>query len=166
MGEARQVFISVWLVFTVVAMIVANMPDSVLTAQLSRFTQPYLNFTGLTQSWNVFAPPPKISSHVDARVDYSDGTSSVFLVPAGRGLAEYTDYRWSKFEEYLRPDEGSWLWPAYARYVASRARSDGHDPVRVTLIRRWADTNLPGPGPERGPWQESTIYVMPVKGAR
>ena len=166
MGEARQVLITVWLVFTVVAMIVGNMPDSALTAQLSRSTQPYLNFTGLHQSWNVFAPPPKISAYVDARVDYSDGSSSVYTVASGRGLAEYTDYRWNKFQEVLRPDTARWLWPAYAQYVASRARSDGHDPVRVTLIRRWADNLPPGPGPERGPWHEFTMYVMPVKGAR
>jgi hypothetical protein len=166
MGFTRQVLISVGLIFTVAAIVVGNMPDSALTAQLNRSVRPYLNFTGLYQDWSVFANPRTISAYVDARVDYSDGTSSVYPIPAGRGLAAYTDYRWIKFEEYLRTDGGGRYWPAYAKYVADQARGQGHDPVRVTLIRRWANTLPPGSGPERCPWHEFTMYVMPVKGVR
>ena len=42
------------------------------------------------------------------------------------------------------------------------ARAEGRQPVRVSLVRRWADSNAPGPGPARGPWHEFTFYVETV----
>jgi hypothetical protein len=166
MGLTKQVLLSSGLLFTVAAIIVCNMPNSALTDQLNRSVRPYVNFTGIYQDWSVFANPRTISAYVFARVDYSDGNSSVYPMPAGWGLAAYTDYRWIKFEEHLRPDTGEWHWPAYARYVAEQTRDEGRDPVRVALIRRWAETLPPGPGPEHGPWHEFTMFVMPVKGER
>lgn len=97
--------------------------------------------------------------------DYSDGTFSVYRIPSRRGFGAYVDHRWQKYEELMRRRDGKWLWAAYAEYLANRARADGRDPVRVTLIQRWADTLPPGRGPEHGPWQESVMGVFPV-GAR
>jgi hypothetical protein len=110
----------------------------------------------------VFAEPRDISAYVDARVDYSDGTSSVHPIPGASGLDAYVDYRWQKYEEVIRPDDGKQLWPAYANYIAGLARAEGRDPVRITLIRRWSPTLPPGPGPERGPWQQAVMGVFPV----
>lgn len=163
---AGQVVISLGLVFTVAAMVVGNLPDSQLKADLSVVMQPFLDATGLNQAWQVYAAPRDFSAYVDARVDYSDGTSSVYAIPNRRGLGAYADYRWQKYMECIRADDGKQLWPAYADYVASRARADGRDPVRVTLIRRWAQTLPPGRGPERGPWQEVVMGVFPVGAAR
>jgi hypothetical protein len=163
MGLTRQVLISVGLIFTVAAIVIGNMPDSALTAQLNRSVQPYVNFTGLHQDWSVFADPRTITAYVEARVDFSDGTSAVYSFPVSPGLAAYSNYRWRKFGEHLRTDRKKWLWPAYAKYVADQARDQGHDPVRVTLVRRWANLLPPGRGPAHGPWHEFTMYVMPVK---
>ena len=161
-----QVLVSIGVVVTVAAIIVGNMPDSALKARFSDVTEPFLNVTGLYQNWAVFSQPRALSAYVDGRVDYSDGTSSVYPIRIRRGIAGSVDYRWQKYEEAIRPDDGQRLWPAYAQYLADRARADGHDPVRVTLIRRWAETLPPGPGPERGPWHESVMGVFPVGGAR
>jgi hypothetical protein len=163
---ARRVLISIGLIITVAAILVGNMPDSALTARLSQWAQPYLTATGLNQIWGVFAPPRRFAAYVDGHIDYSDGTSSVQHVPSDPGLGAYSDYRWLKYEESIRPDTANWLWPAYAEYLANRARADGRNPVRVTVIRRWADSLPPGPGPERGPWHEFTMYVLDVAGAR
>jgi len=161
---AGQVLINIGLIFTVVAIIVGNMPDSGLTAALGKWTQPMLNVTGLQQDWGVFSPPPTTSAYVDARIDYSDGTFSVYSIPSRRGLAEYSDYRWQKYEESIGPDDGEAQWATYAQYLANRARADGRDPVRATLIRRWSDTLPPGAGPEHGPWHEDVMGVFPMGG--
>ncbi len=159
-----QVLISIGVVVTVAAIIVGNMPDSALKSSLGNVTEPFLNITGLYQNWAVFAAPRTLSGYVDGRVDNSDGTSTVYPIRIRRGIAAPVDYRWHKYEEAIRPDDGQQLWPAYAEYLAERARADGHDPVRVTLIRRWSDTLRPGPGPERGPWHEAVMGVFPVGG--
>lgn len=160
-----RALISVFLVFTVGAILVVNMPASVLQRDLGRVPQPFVNATGLDQNWGIFSDPRTLSAYVYARVDYADGSSSVVSFPSGRGLRAYVDYRWQKYEEQIRPDDGQWLWGPYATYVADRARQEGRVPVRVSLVRRWADTNPPGPGPERAPWREFTFYVQSVGSA-
>jgi hypothetical protein len=161
-----RVVISLCLVFTLGAILVVNMPDSELKGTVSTVTAPFLNATGLDQNWGVFATPRMLSAYVDGRVDYRDGSSGVFPIPARPGLAAYSDYRWQKFEEMVRTDDNQQLWAPYAEYLANRARAEGHDPVRVSLVRRWADTLPPGPGADRGPWREFTFYVLPLKGTR
>jgi len=160
------VLISVGVVVTIAAIIVGNMPDSALKSSLDDVAAPFLNATGLYQNWSVFSQPRILSGYVDGRVDNSDGTSSVYPIRIRRGLEASMDYRWHKYEEAIRPDDGQRLWPAYAEYLADRARADGHHPVRVTLIRRWSDTLPPGPGPERGPWHEAVMGVFQVGEAR
>jgi hypothetical protein len=162
---AGQVVLSIALIFTVGAILVANAPDSGLKAALSDCTQPFLNATGLSQEWGVFSAPRTFSAYVEGVIDDSDGTFSVYRIPSRRGLGAFVDYRWQKYEESIRRKDGKWLWAAYAQYLANRARADGRDPVRVTLIQRWADTLPPGRGPEHGPWQEWVMGIFPV-GAR
>ena len=159
----RQVLISIGLLFTVAAILVGNMPDSTLKSTLDVVTQPFRNATGLFQGWQVFASPRTLSAYVDGRVDCSDGSSLVYGIPSRPGVEAYADYRWQKYEEMIRVDDGDQWWPAYTQYLASRARSAGHDPVRVSLFRRWADTLPPGPGPEHGPWHESLMYVAALR---
>lgn len=159
----RRVIASVGLIFIVVAVMVGNMPDSALRATLDVVADPFRQAVGLEQNWAMYSQPRDISAYVDGRVDNADGTSRVYSVPDGRGITAYSDYRWQKYMEMIRPDDGKALWPAYAEFIADRARADGQDPVRVTLIRRWAQTQPPGPGPLRGPWQDVTLYVRELR---
>jgi hypothetical protein len=163
-GERRtgRVLQSAALAFIVAAMIVGNLPDSALRSVAGTLTEPFLNATGLYQGWGVFANPRTISAYVNARVDYSDGTSSTVAIPDDGHLAAFSDYRWQKYMEMIRPDDGSSYWPAYAEYVANKERALGHDPVRITLVRRWAETLPPGPGPEHGPWHQNVMSVTAV----
>jgi hypothetical protein len=157
-----QAVASVGLVFVIAALVVGNMPDSALRVAASRVTQPFLDAAGLYQEWGVFAEPRDVSAYVDARVDFSDGTSSDYPIPVRHGWGAYADYRWQKYEEAIRPDDGRQLWPAYAAYVAGLAQRDGRNPVQVTLIRRWSPTLPPGPGPAHGPWQTVVMATFPV----
>ena len=159
-----RLLISVGVTVTVLALLVVNMPASHLRDALVGPAGFVVRATGLDQDWGVFAPPRDISLEVEARVDYADGTSAVVRAPNRPGIGSYADYRWHKFEERLRLDTQARLWAPYAEFVAARARAEGRSPVRVALVRRWAPSRPPGPGPERGPWREYTFFVLPITG--
>jgi hypothetical protein len=161
-SPAGRVLISLGVGFTVLAMVVLNMPDSQLRSSLMTPVAPYVRAVGLDQDWAVFAPPRSFSLQVEGHLEYADGTTSVERFPRASGIAAYADYRWRKYEERLRLDVNERLWARYALFLADRARAEGRSPVRVSLVRRWADTRPPGPGPERDPWREFTFYTVRV----
>jgi hypothetical protein len=160
---AGRAVISVFLGFTVLAILVVNMPSSVLKSDLARVTDPFVQATGLDQNWAIFSQPRDVSAYVEARVDFADGSSRVVPIPASGGLGNLVDYRWQKYEEMIRPDSGRPYWADYARYVAAQVRTREHVPVRVDLVRRYAATRPPGPGPVRDPWAESTFFVYDLR---
>jgi hypothetical protein len=161
-SSLRRALSSAALVAAVAVMVAGNLPEVGLMGDLRAATQPIRSATGLNQNWRVYSPPRILSAYVEARVDYSDGTSSNSSIPGRRGVGAFVDYRWQKYEEVIRADSGEPYWPHYARYIADRARAEGKDPVRVTLVRRWANTLPPGPGPERDQWHAYTIYTTDV----
>ena len=158
--------LSVFVAFTVAAILVVNMPDSVLRSDAGRVTDPFVQATGLDQNWGIFAAPRMLSAYVDGRIDFADGTSVVVPISTGHGLRAVVDYRWQKFEEQVRVDDGRPLWGDYARYLAHEARTANRVPVRVSLVRRFAETRPPGPGPQRDPWGTSTFFVYDVPSSR
>lgn len=161
-----RAIISLGVVVVLVCIVVVNMPPSLLRRDAGRYTLPVSNATGLAQDWSIFAQPRTIVAYVDARIDFADGSSTVTRIPTGHWLDAYVDYRWQKYEEVIRPDDGSRFWHDYANYVASRARKPSHEPVRVTLYRRFAQILPPGPGPAHGPWNQVTMYVLDLDQSR
>jgi hypothetical protein len=156
-----RIVLSLWLIAIVVVIVAGNFSDIGVEGRVREATQPIRTITGLNQTWGVFAPNPRgTSQYVDGRVDFDDGTSATYPIPKRRGLGAYVDYRWHKFQERLFPDDGAHLWSGYAEYLADRGRDSGRNPVRVTLIRRWAEPLPPGPGPEHGPWHEQPVFVL------
>ena len=115
----------------------------------------------------MFAPSPRTSViYGSARIQYSDGTSSVWSFPVRTGLMAYSDYRWQKFEEHVRLDGSSGLWQPFAQYLASHESAPGRTPVQVALTRRWAAIQAPGVSPGLGPWAQYVYCVMPVGAVR
>lgn len=160
---AGRAVISIGLVATLAAISVANMPVSEIRSALLGCAQPYLNATGLDIPWGVFAPNPRNGTYyVEGLIDYADHTSSVWKFPARSALAEYSDYRWQKLEEWVRVDEHRDTWHPLSQYIANEARRAGHTPTRVSLVRRWSESLPPGRGPEHGRWHEFTFYVERV----
>lgn len=152
--------ISLAVIVILVSVVVVNMPTSSLRRDVGQYTLPITNATGLNQDWSIFSNPRTISTYVDARIDFADGSSRVQTISIGQWLSAYADYRWQKYEETLRPNSGRKYWRGYAEYVAAQARRPGREPVRVTLIQRSSPTLPPGPGPARGPWTVKTLYVL------
>ena len=161
---AGRVLVNVILVVTLLTIAVVNVPASQLKQDLGRLTFPVMDATGLDQNWGVFSSPRTLSAYVYGVVEFADGSTTTVGINTRLGLGSLIDYRWQKYEETIRPDDGADFWPPYARYLARQAGGDGREPVRVSLVRRWSDTNPPGPGPARGPWQEHTFYVLTLGG--
>jgi len=163
---ARRALINFGLVVTLAAMLAANMPDSVVKSRLLVAAQPYLTAVGLGQNWGMFAPHPRTEvAYVTGHIQYSDGTSSVWSTPGRTGLMAYSDYRWRKFGEHLRLDNNRQLWQPFAAYLAQHEGQPGHEPVQVSLMRRWAELQPPGVTPGLGPWSQFMYYSTPVRGA-
>lgn len=160
-SAAGRLLIQILLVATLLAIVTVNIPASQLKQDLGRLTTPYLLATGLDQNWAVFSNPRVISAYVYGVVDFADGSSTTIGIPAPSSFWDaFVDYRWQKYEEIIRPDDGVPYWSNYARYLADQARGGDRQPVRVTLVRRWSESNPPGPGPDRGAWRENTFYVL------
>jgi hypothetical protein len=146
-------------------MLASTAPKSEIKNGLLDLTRPFLLVTGLDQAWGVFAPsPPRTTNQVVARVDRADGTVGLYSLEGSDGLAEYWDYRWRKYGEQLwkkRTAEPERV--AFARWVADGDRAEGHEPVRVTLMRSARQNLPPGqPGPDEGPVQDIPFFTTPV----
>ena len=162
--RAGRALVNLLLVATLLSIAVVNLPVSELREDLARLTTPLVDVTGLDQNWAVFSQPRTLSAYVYAVVEFADGSTTTVGIATTSGLGAYVDYRWQKYEEVIRPDDGAPFWEPYARYLARQADDGGRDPVRVSLVRRWSDTNPPGPGPAHGPWQSHTFYVLTLGG--
>lgn len=161
-----RLVISIGVVVALFAIVVVNMPASRLRENLSKYTLPIVNAAGLNQDWSIFSQPRTLAAYVNARIDFADGSSTVRSISTDHWFNAYVDYRWQKYEEIIRPDGGRPYWHDYAEYVAAQARRNGHTPIRVTLLRRFAHTNPPGPGPAHAPWQEVSMYVLDLGSPR
>jgi hypothetical protein len=158
-----QLAISVAIVVTSFAVLIALLPDSLLREQVSKATGPYLEVTGLDQRWRIFAPVQRpFSLRLEARVRYDDGRVGVWRPPRGGDLiGGYRDYRWAKwFEHVADPNQRRALWRPAAEFAVRELRRPGHRARSVSLVRLTQQLEPPGaPGPDRGPWRRETLYT-------
>jgi hypothetical protein len=170
-SRAGRWVISVFLVFIVGGIVIANLPAGPVQRRLANVTQPYMNATGLDQRWNMYAPYPRRDIlFLEARVVYADGRVTVWRPPAdGPVIGTYRDSHWRKFIEHALPRPGnpdSWpqLWEPLARYIASQEELNGAPPISVTLVKRSA-FNLPPDGSalDRTPWEAQDYYTLRLR---
>ncbi len=153
--EQRQTLVSAFLIVLLFCVVVAAMPPSSLERTLSRPARPFLEATGLDQSWGVFAPNPRREViDMSVRLVYPDGRAETWRPPKG--------YRWRKLMEHTNLSEGI---STLARDTALHAaRSAGGRPTRAVMVRRWAALP-PGAGAERGRWRVSRhIFALRPEG--
>ncbi|WP_433786762.1 hypothetical protein ACQPX6_08125 [Actinomycetospora sp. CA-101289] len=155
--------ITIFLVLTVGAVLVQNMPDSTIKEGLVTVARPYLNATGLDQSWSIFSPNPRAQSvYILARIERADGSVSLRPLPTSTGPASYYQYRWRKYGERLSRSDGRALRRPYAEWVVDQDRREGGEPLRITLIRRTSKNLPPGSGRDARPFVDEDFYTAPV----
>jgi hypothetical protein len=144
LSPMRRWALNGFLVFHLVAITCWAMPITTpLNAALNEAFRPYLVWTGLFQSWDMFSPSPKtINSYVEATVTYADGKVRIWSFPRMEQLNltdRYMKERYRKFAEVLKEDMYSAMWPDVARHVAL-LNNNGSAPVTsVSLVRYWSD---------------------------
>jgi hypothetical protein len=131
-----------------------------------------LLFLGLWQSWDMFSPDPR-TDDICVEVVYvnRDGRRQPWMLTdmvAMGYLERWRKDRWRKyFNDHLRLDASRKLWEPFAAYCVRRLRQEGHDPVRIELVRWWRACD-PAVRPElradarRTPWNSYTFFAVPV----
>ena len=163
--------IGAFLVATVGAIVVSNLPAGAVQRRLNPVAQPYLVATGLDQRWNMFAPLPRNEIlYLEARVEHADGRVTVWRPPTGDPLlGSYRDAHWRKFAEHAvvrpgNPDGWPQLWRPLALYAAAQKSDDLSPAVSVTLVKRSAFILQPGNGePDHTPFREEAYYTLRLR---
>lgn len=167
--RGKYVAINVFLVFHILAIACWCVPiDSPLIPLCRNLVRPYFLWSGLFQSWDMFAPVPKAANtYVEAVLVYQDRSRITWTLPRMEqlGLTErYFKERYRKFAENLQREENDDLLPDAARYIA-RFNSTPQKPVKtVILIQKWSFF-VPRPDgsyvPE--PWEQHVLLGYGVQ---
>lgn len=164
-GPLSRGLLSAFLVLTVGATVVSAMPASALRGAVHPVVEPYLQTTGLTQGWGMFAPdPPRYSTELVALLSYADGSTARWEPPDDDGvLGAYRSYRWRKWSFAARDDDRPSVQAAMAEWLAEEVDHQGRRPVRVELVRRWQELAPPGSDEADGAWQQRTYLTLDVE---
>lgn len=166
-GGKRRVFISLFLLFHLFVILVWAFPANPAPIRFARFlVGPYMNWSGLFQNWNLFAPDPQsVNAYLDAEITCRNGEKKIWKFPMPQDYGYYRRYflsrqlKWSA--DNLRQDRLSPLWPDAARYIARRNNDPANPPVAVKLMRHWAQVPPPMSG-EPETWNTYTFFRYSV----
>ena len=166
-SDLGRAVISAFLIVTLVSVIAVNMPgESRMRANLLKVTQPFVNASGLDQTWSVFAPNPRqTSAGLIGHVTYADGTDGEWRPPkADPFVGQYWDYRWRKwYENVILEARSKETWKPAAAFIARQERNRGRKPVEVTLVKRESSLRPPDtPGPDETPFRETPYYTLRI----
>ena len=139
----KRIAINIFLVFHILAITCWCIPFQIPGVRTARrFVRPYLLWSGLFQSWDMFAPTPKsANTYVEAQIRYKDGTEKVWTLPRMQSLGltdKFIKERYRKFEDNLGDDANDAILTDVARHIA-RSQSTPGNPVKlVVLIYKWS----------------------------
>ena len=167
--RTKRLAINFFLAFHVVAIVCWSMPfDSPLLPLGRSLVAPYFLWSGLFQSWDMFAPIPKAANtYIEAIIIYKDGSRKTWTFPRMEqlGLTEkYFKERYRKFTDNLPREENDALLLDVARHIA-RLNSSPSSPVKtVILIQKWS---FIAPRPDGSyvpePWQQHILLGYGVR---
>lgn len=143
MSRAKRIAINAFLIFHIVVISCWALSfGGALGAHTKNLVIPYLRWSGLFQSWDMFSPSPKsVNSYIEAVVIYRDNSSEIWTFPRMEQLSfteRYFEERYRKFEENLPDEKYSPLWPDAARYVARMKNRPGNPVTTVMLVDWWS----------------------------
>lgn len=136
----RRMAVNVFILFHLVAVTCVALPVKLpVVSGVKELVAPYLRWTGLYQTWDMFAPDPvKVNAYVKSVVMTRDGHVRVWSFPRMEelGFAErYRKERYRKFMEILPLPQNAPLWPDVARHIARQFPSRNDPPEKVILIQ-------------------------------
>jgi hypothetical protein len=165
----KRTAINCFLIFHILAIACWCLPiDLPPLPSFRALIRPYFLWTGLFQSWDMFAPTPWVSnSYVEALIIYKDGSRTTWSFPRLEQLSQ-TDRvfkeRYRKFSENLQLDQNDALWPDVARRIARLTSTPSKPAKTVILVREWSPI-VPRPDGAIEPhsWDQHVLYGYGVK---
>jgi hypothetical protein len=154
--------VSIFILFHLIAITCWAVPVNFSAVrELREIIRPYMLWTGLYQSWDMFAPNPKsINSYIKAVVFTQDRHMKVWTFPRMEELSfreRYPKERYRKFAEMLPDQKNEALWPGVAAHVARLFNNPIDPPDKVVLIEFRADIK-PGADESSAPVPEPNVF--------
>jgi hypothetical protein len=139
-----HVAVNIFILFHLIAITCWALPVNFSAVRdLREIIRPYMLWTGLYQSWDMFAPNPKsIDAYIKAVVFTQDRHMKVWTFPRMEELSfreRYPKERYRKFAEMLPDQKNEALWPGVAAHVARLFNNPIDPPDKVVLIEFRAD---------------------------
>ncbi|MGC2398914.1 MAG: hypothetical protein WA510_03995 [Acidobacteriaceae bacterium] len=138
MDALRRGAISAFILFHLVAIACVAIPAKTLAGAKDLF-MPYMRWSGLFQSWDMFAPEPQsVDSYLKAVVITRDHHIKVWSFPRMEELSLFQKFRkerYRKFAEVLPQPQFAPLWPDVASHVARFFNSPADPPEKILLIQ-------------------------------
>jgi hypothetical protein len=139
----KRAAINAFLIFHILAITCWCLPlETPLLPLVRNLVRPYLIWSGLFQSWDMFAPVPKAANtFLEAEVIYKDGSSETWTFPRMEKLSlteKYFKERYRKFADSLQVEENDPLLVDAARYIARQHNSPGKPVKTIILVQKWS----------------------------
>jgi len=167
--RTKRFAINVFLIFHIFAIACWAIPiPTPFTLAFREAVRPYFVWSGLFQSWDMFAPAPKSKNmYLEAIILYKDHPPDLWTFPRMELLSyreRYFKERYRKYEENLTKVEFADLWPDAARHIARMKRGGPNPPDKILLVMRWSDiTPRNDNSSGRGPWDVKVFYTYDVQ---
>jgi hypothetical protein len=157
-----QAAVSIFILFHLIAITAWALPVNFSAVRdLREIIRPYMLWTGLYQSWDMFAPNPKsIDAYIKAVVFTQDRHMKVWTFPRMEELSfreRYPKERYRKFAEMLPDQKNEALWPGVAAHVARLFNNPIDPPDKVVLIEFRADIK-PGTDESSAPVPTPNVF--------
>lgn len=158
--EWRETVISLFILFHLIAITCWALPVNwSLVERVKQITRPYMLWTGLFQTWDMFAPNPPPSNIYVKAVVITDHHIHVWTFPRMDELSlaqRYQKERYRKFVENMLLEQNQPLLPDVVRHIARFYDGPSDHPRKVMLIKFQSDIP-PGNQPEPTP-RPSDLY--------
>jgi len=169
LGGLKRPLINIFLAFHIVAITCWCIPiDLPGIGVVRKLVRPYFLWSGLFQSWDMFAPSPKsANTYLEAQILYKDGTREVFTLPRMEllGLSDkFFKERYRKFTDNLVDERFDPMLPDVARHIA-RTKSSPQNPVKLVVLV--FNFSFIAPGPDGSlvsqPWDQHVLLGYGVR---
>lgn len=167
--KAQHIAINIFLIFHILAITCWCLPiDNALVSLCKERVRPYLLWSGLFQSWDMFSPNPKsANTYVEATIIYPDKSRTTWAFPRMEQLSlteRYFKERYRKYAENLPLETNDALLPDAARHIARLNSTPLHPAKTVIVIQKWSFIVPRADGsyvPE--PWDQHILYGYGVR---
>ena len=158
----RRAAINVFILFHLVAITCVALPWNLpITSSVKELVRPYMRWTGLYQTWDMFGPDPeRVNSYVKSVIVTQDHHMRVWSFPRMEELSfgeRYEKERYRKFLEVLPQTQFALLWPDVARHLA-RSLNGQADPSDKVMLIQFQSEIRPGVDDSHAPTPRPNVF--------